>query len=326
MAEIGNENRDVISLNDLNLIKKTKAQYIKLIQNVPAHGKLIVKKTLFNPEAKIKFYGHGPRIVFPIFRETYFVDTTKTTVTINDTENSDGKYRIGIGQGDDAIFSFRLKCVVPEKNSDLRKLMINKEKYKSELRDTAEIIMKLLISDVYAKSSHDTDLGKLVEIKNEDFDFRGMKEDLEHEFNEAHYKVLKKATEFYKEYGIAILSAHFTDADESQRTKDIKQRDADEAAQRELAIKAAENKKEVRKLEAEAENIWIEETIKKLRAMNVSEEKIIQYITLKTIQNNQNAIISIGGNNNNMADYMSASAAINNRNQNNNQNTDGRSK
>ena len=326
MAEVQNNNQNnpqhndsFINLSEINMIKKfePKHKYFLIgFRDVKDTEIMLTRDNIINPGTKIQKKEEGFRLYSPLFQTVYIVNNSEFDINVRNINSPDGLYSLDIGMGDDITVPLRIKAQVDvDSIKSLRNLIKAHETYKQNLRAAAEKMMKIIVSKYYQKDSHATE-NILNELKKP---FKI--EDLKHKRDPYFLDIVDIATDIHRGKGILIKEIDMADADASERVKQIEVENKKAENERRRRELESEVNLEIAKNEAMAEKIRMRKQVEALYAAGFTKEEIAQYYLLQQLP--QNAIISTG-NNSNITDFMTAGIALNNRQQNNNQNSNGR--
>ena len=333
MAEVQNNNQNnsqhndsVINLSEINLIKdnKPKHKFFALVfKKLEAKEIMLVRDNIFNGDARIELKKSGIRTYNPWFQTTYIVDKSLFNINVRNVNSANGLYSLDIGAGDDITVPLRIRARVSTENRSLRKLMIAKDNYKQNIRAAAETMMKLIVQSNYRNDTQHENTQNNTNVLNV---LAGLKRrfnvnEMLHSNEPKLVEAANVAMDLLDRQGIVIEEIDMVDADFSERVKQIRTENIEAENKRKRAELESKTKIQIALNEAKAEKIRLQATIEAFKEKGFTDAEIANYYLLQQLP--QNAIISTG-NNSNITDFMTAGMALNNRQQNNNQNSNGR--
>lgn len=333
MAEVQNNNQNnsqhndsVINLSEINLIKdnKPKHKFFALVfKKLEAKEIMLVRDNIFNGDARIELKKSGIRTYNPWFQTTYIVDKSLFNINVRNVNSANGLYSLDIGAGDDITVPLRIRARVSTENRSLRKLMIAKDNYKQNIRAAAETMMKLIVQSNYRNDTQQENTQNNTNVLNV---LAGLKRrfnvnEMLHSNEPKLVEAANVAMDLLDRQGIVIEEIDMVDADFSERVKQIRTENIEAENKRKRAELESKTKIQIALNEAKAEKIRLQATIEAFKEKGFTDAEIANYYLLQQLP--QNTIISTG-NNSNITDFMTAGMALNNRQQNNNQNSNGR--
>ena len=333
MAEVQNNNQNnsqhndsVINLSEINLIKENKPKhkfFALVFKKLEAKEIMLVRDNIFNGDARIELKKSGIRTYNPWFQTTYIVDKSLFNINVRNVNSANGLYSLDIGAGDDITVPLRIRARVSTENRSLRKLMIAKDNYKQNIRAAAETMMKLIVQSNYRNDTQQENTQNNTNVLNV---LAGLKRrfnvnEMLHSNEPKLVEAANVAMDLLDRQGIVIEEIDMVDADFSERVKQIRTENIEAENKRKRAELESKTKIQIALNEAKAEKIRLQATIEAFKEKGFTDAEIANYYLLQQLP--QNTIISTG-NNSNITDFMTAGMALNNRQQNNNQNSNGR--
>lgn len=322
-------NEKTINLSDLKLITSG----IRWLYDIPVTGLLLVRDKIFNGKKKIRIvepgtgWWLGKAMVVPGLQEGYYVDTQRWSVVVPNPDSKDGRYYHDIGVGDDISVTIKITIEVDRNYKSLKQLMLQQDANTQAIRAKAETIKNLLINKYYQNDSHKSILSEYKELKKEPFDLTKICDEALKTDDETIIEIAKEVVELQKDYGITMKKFEFTDADYSDRIKQIIADDKEKEHQRQREMADAKSKKQIAADEAIAYKTRLTTEIQALRENGFTNEQISYYMNLKNLP--KNAVAVVGQPQGNIIpDLITANMATNGMNQGQgteeNQNTNGR--
>ena len=208
-----------INLENVELVTATKNGF----HRIKSGETLALVNQINNSNAEVKLKGTGYRVSLPLIFAPYYIDISKYTVSVKDTDYSDGRYRQPF-YGDDIIIKLKITFEVVNEKESIGQLIKNSSGNLSAIRSAAENLMRCLIEEYYQKDQNkeEFDLKAYEKIpKSKSFNLEEIVKKDEDKLNQHEKEIVSIVKKLKKDNGISITDIHFADVDKPERLKKI---------------------------------------------------------------------------------------------------------